>query len=67
MFRVTDITTPVFDPNSPEAKDHRRRCERQIADDLVGQYIAWLEKDLGININQAALAQASGNGPPGTN
>lgn len=70
IFRVADIKTPVFDPNSPEAKTLAQTVQRQIADDLVGQYMAWLEKYLGININTAALAQAIGNssnGPLGPN
>ena len=34
---------------------------------MFGQYMAWLEDDLGTSINQAALAQAIGNGAPDTN
>jgi peptidyl-prolyl cis-trans isomerase D len=70
IFRVTDIKTPTLDPNSPDAKTLAQTVQRQIADDLVGQYMAWLEKYLGININTAALAQAIGNsnnGPLGPN
>ena len=70
IFRVNDIKTPALDPNSPGAKATAQTVERQMADDLVGQYMAWLETYLGTNINAAALAQAIGsssNGPLGPN
>jgi peptidyl-prolyl cis-trans isomerase D len=70
IFRVTNIKTPALDANSPEAKATAQTVQRQMADDLIGQYMAWLENYLGTNINAAALAQAIGNssnGPPGQN
>src|SRR5581483_11992930 len=70
VFRVTDIKTPKFDANSPDAKAMAQKVQQQMADDLIGQYMAWLENYLGTSINGAALAQATGNtanGPLGTN
>ncbi|HUC48784.1 MAG TPA: SurA N-terminal domain-containing protein [Xanthobacteraceae bacterium] len=70
VFRVTDINTPKLDPNSADAKSVAEKVQQQMADDLIGQYMAWLEKYLGTSINGAALAQATGNsanGPLGTN
>jgi peptidyl-prolyl cis-trans isomerase D len=70
VFRVTDIKTPKLDPDSAEAKAVAQKVQQQMADDLIGQYMAWLEKYLGTSINGAALAQATGNsanGPLGTN
>jgi peptidyl-prolyl cis-trans isomerase D len=70
IFRVTDIKTPALDANSAGAKATAQTVERQMADDLIGQYMAWLETYLGTNINGAALAQAIGNssnGPLGQN
>jgi len=70
IFRVTAIKTPALDANSPGAKATAQTVQRQMADDLVGQYMAWLENYLGTNINGAALAQAIGNsnnGPLGQN
>jgi len=66
VFRVTDIKTPSLDPNSAGAKTVLQTVQRQMADDVIGQYMAWLEPYLGVKINTAALAQAmgnSGNGP----
>jgi len=70
VFRVTDIKTPALDLNSAGAKATAQTVERQMADDVIGQYMAWLETYLGTNINGAALAQAIGNssnGPLGQN
>jgi peptidyl-prolyl cis-trans isomerase D len=70
IFRVTDIKTPALDPNSPGTKTIAQTVQRQMADDLVGQYMAWLENYLGTTINAAALTQAMGNssnGPLGPN
>ncbi len=70
VFRVTDIKTPKLDVNSPDVKTVSQTVQRQMADDVIGQYMAWLETNLGTSINGAALAQAmgsSGNNPLDSN
>lgn len=67
VFRVTDVKTPPRDPNSDAAKKIAETVEHQMNDDLIGQYVARLEDDLGTKINAAVLAQAMGNGAPDTN
>jgi len=67
VFRVTDITTPKLDTNSADIKRIDDTVKRQESDDIFGQYVGWLEDDLGTSINQAALAQALGNSAPDTN
>jgi len=67
VFQVTDVTTPPINPNSDDSKKADQSLQRQIPDDMIGQYLAWLENDLGTNINSSALAQALGNGPPDSN
>ena len=67
VFRVTDVKTPSFDANSPDGKALDEMVPRQVSDDLFGQYVAWLENDLGTTVNQAALAQAVGGSAPDTN
>jgi peptidyl-prolyl cis-trans isomerase D len=67
VFRVTDVKTPALDPSSKQAKDVEQTVRNQISDDVMGQYMAWLENELGTTINQSALAQALGNGAPDTN
>ena len=60
VFRVTDIKTPPLDANSANAKTIAQTVQSQMADDVIGQYMAWLETYLGTSINGAALAQAMG-------
>ncbi len=67
VFRVTDDKIPPVDPNSANAKQIDQKLVRDISDDVFGQYMASLEDELGTSINQAALAQALGNGAPDTN
>jgi peptidyl-prolyl cis-trans isomerase D len=68
VFRVTDVIDPKLDAGSPDAKRIEETVKRQTTDDVVGQYVASVENDLGTSVNQAALAQALGNGSaPDTN
>ena len=57
VFRVTDITVPPLDPNSPEAKQLENALKTAAFEDLVSQYITRLQADLGTTINEAALNQ----------
>jgi len=67
VFQVTDIKTPKLDANSADAKHIEDTLHSQLADDLIGQYVGWLETNLGTTINPSVLAQAMGNGTPDTN
>jgi peptidyl-prolyl cis-trans isomerase D len=67
VFRVTAVTTPKLDPNSPEAKHLQEQLQQQESNDILAQYVAWLRNDLGTSVNQAALAQAIGGSAPDTN
>jgi peptidyl-prolyl cis-trans isomerase D len=67
VFRVTDVKTPGFEANSPNGKALDEMVSRQVSDDVFGQYMAWLEHDLGTTVNQSALQQALGNSAPDTN
>ncbi|WP_040619660.1 SurA N-terminal domain-containing protein [Rhodovulum sp. PH10] len=60
VFQVTAITEPTFDPDGAETKKQLDALKRAYADDLMTQYIAQLQSDLGVEINQAAFAQATG-------
>jgi len=66
VFKVTDVKTPSFAANSPNGKALDEMVSRQVSDDIFGQYMAWLENDLGTSVNQAALQQALGNSAPDT-
>jgi peptidyl-prolyl cis-trans isomerase D len=67
VFRVTDVKTPMLDPNSQDAKTVAQKVQSQLSNDLAGQYVAWLENDLGTKINTEALAQTMGQSAPETN
>ena len=64
---MTDVKTPGLDANSPNGKALNDMASRQVSDDVFGQYMAWLENDLGTTVNQSALPQAVGNSAPDTN
>jgi peptidyl-prolyl cis-trans isomerase D len=67
IFRVTTVSTPKIDANLPEEKRLEETLLGQENNDILGQYVAWLQDELGLSVNQAALAQALGNGAPDTN
>ena len=67
VFRVVDVNTPALDANSPDHERMKQGVQRELSADLVGQYVARLEDDLGASVNASVLAQATGNTPPETN
>ncbi len=60
VFRVTDIVDPPVDPNSDDTRKLKATLERELADELVGQYVMKMETEIGVTINQAAVAQVTG-------
>ena len=64
VFRVTDVTTPKLDANSADSKRIEQTVQSQESNDIFGEYVAWLQDDLGTSVNQAALAQALGGAAP---
>jgi peptidyl-prolyl cis-trans isomerase D len=64
VFRVSDVKTPAFDPNSAEGKKLDQQLQRTVTEDLFIQYLAWVQATLGTTVNQAALAQAVGAAAP---
>ena len=64
VFRVSDVKTPAFDPNSAEGKKLDQLLQRAVAEDLFTQYLAWVQATLGTTVNQAVLAQAVGAAAP---
>jgi peptidyl-prolyl cis-trans isomerase D len=62
VFRVTEVKLPPFDPNSAAAKRIDEALRSRIGADLVAQYIARLQSEVGVTINQSALNQVTGGG-----
>jgi peptidyl-prolyl cis-trans isomerase D len=63
VFVVTNVTVPQFDPASPDAKRISDALRDAMANDLYSQYVARVETDLGVSVNQGALSQALGASP----
>jgi peptidyl-prolyl cis-trans isomerase D len=59
---VTGVTDPAFNADAPEAKQLTAQLQNSYADDIIGEYIARLENDIGVSINQAAVNQVIGGG-----
>ncbi|MEZ5786214.1 MAG: SurA N-terminal domain-containing protein [Xanthobacteraceae bacterium] len=60
VFKVTAITVPPFSADAPETKKLMETLRTAYSDDLLKQYVAQLQTDLGVKINQSALNQAIG-------
>jgi peptidyl-prolyl cis-trans isomerase D len=67
ILRVTEVTVPTLDRNSEEAKRIDETLRRAYADEIVGQYLARLQAELGVTINQSALRQVTGLEAPTEN
>jgi len=68
VFRLTDIVVPSLDTASEEAKRAIQTLNRGLSEDILAEYIAWLEREIGFTINQSALNQVvSGGAGDGTN
>jgi peptidyl-prolyl cis-trans isomerase D len=64
VFRVTDVTVPPLDPASADAKRIGDTLKTSLGNDLYAQYVARVENDIGVSINQAALSQIVGGSQP---
>ena len=60
VYTLTDIVTPAFDPNASETKKLREDLQRAQGDEQTGAYIAKLESEIGVKINEQAFAVATG-------
>jgi peptidyl-prolyl cis-trans isomerase D len=61
VFRVTEITVPAFDPNSPDVRRYDDSLRTSLSEDLFSQYITKLESGLGTSINSDALLRLDGS------
>ncbi|HEX3859188.1 MAG TPA: peptidyl-prolyl cis-trans isomerase, partial [Pseudolabrys sp.] len=65
VFVVSAVDDPTLDPTSAAAKTLTTNLQTSYSDDLLGAYIAQLETQLGVTINEAALNQITGGATPG--
>ena len=57
VFRVTDIVQPNAEADAEATKQLQEALNRALADDIFGEYVAQLQDQIGVTINQAALRQ----------
>ena len=67
VFRVTAITIPEFDAASEEAKKMRETLNRGFTEDVFGGYLGFLQRQVGVTINDNALKQVVTGQSPTTN
>ncbi len=60
IFRVTEVSAPPLDPQGASPEQLKSNLQTSYADDIIGQYLARLENDLGVKINQQAVNQVVG-------
>jgi peptidyl-prolyl cis-trans isomerase D len=61
LFKITSDSTPPFDAADSKAKALQNGANEGLTDDLIGQYIAELQRQLGVVINENALETAEGS------
>lgn len=62
VFKVLDSVVPSRDPESAESKADEAQLQAGLSEDLLGEYLAKLQTDAGVTVNQAALSNAMGGG-----
>ena len=60
VFRVTDVIDPALDLASDDAKKLKATLARGFVGEIIDQYIVKMEGEIGVSINQHALAQITG-------
>lgn len=60
VFRVVDITVPTANLASDEAKKLKETLSTSMINEEIAQYVAHLETEIGVKINQSAFATATG-------
>ena len=60
VFKVAGATMPPFVTSTSEAQRIEEQLRILLTDDLLAQYIAQLQKDLGVTINQQNMRRAIG-------
>jgi peptidyl-prolyl cis-trans isomerase D len=60
VFKVTAATVPGFVADSPSDKTITQSFQAALADDVLSQYIAEVQKNAGVKVDAAALRRAIG-------
>ena len=60
MFKVTDVVVPPVDLASEDVKKLKENLQRAEMEEQLSAYIAKIESEIGVTINQNAFAVATG-------
>lgn len=60
VFKVTAATVPAFVAGTPSDRQLVTSLRTALADDVLGEFIAEVQKSAGVNVNQTALRRALG-------
>ena len=60
VFRVAQVTDPVLDTNAVTLREMKSLLQNAYSDDLVGEFLARLENEYNVSINQSAVNQVVG-------
>ncbi len=60
VFRVTGMTDPPFDAASPQGKALAASLQNSYGDDVTAEYLARLESQFGVDVDQTAINQVLG-------
>ncbi len=60
VFKVTAATVPAFVPGTPSDTQFVTSLRTALADDVLGEFIAEVQKNAGVSVNQTALRRALG-------
>ncbi len=63
LFQVVDSTTPAFDPEAAELNNIKGDVKRGLDEDIISQYLAKLESDLGVRLNTKVYSATTGVSP----
>ncbi len=62
IMQALPVVNPPFDPKSKESETIRTALERGITNDLLAVYVAAVQRELGVSVNDAVWRQLSGTG-----
>jgi len=60
VLRVAQVTDPVLDSNAVTLREIKTLLQSAYSDDLIGEYLARLENEYNVSINQSAVNQVVG-------
>jgi len=62
VFRVTEIKVPPLDSEAADVKRIDEALRSRSTEDLIAQYLAKVQSEVGVTVNASALNQVSGGG-----